>query len=272
MHLLRAKSGPWPFFVFVFGWTWFFWGVAIGLQTSVQSAAGQMLLRLGLAGPMLGGIAFAWLTHDRGYWRDYWHRIVDVRRVPARWWLVILLFVPMLMAAAVLLDVATGGSATLVLIRQRVTPAFLTPSIFLPAALAVLINGPFPEELGWRGYALDQLQARWSAAASSLFLGVIWAIWHLPLFLMNGMVHASKGPAWIALFLVDVVATAVILTWIFNNTRRSTLGAIVFHFMANVAYGIGNASDAANLYATLLWIVAAAAVLAWWRAGALARQ
>ncbi len=272
MHRFLTKSGPWPFCIFVFCWTWCFWGLAIGLGTSVQSTWGETLLRLGLLGPMLGGIGFAYLMRDRDYWRDYWLRIVDPGRLPARWWLVIFLFVPVLMAVAVLLDAASSGNAALELIRQRVTPFLLTPSIILPSALGVLINGPFPEELGWRGYALDQLQARWSASVSSLILGVIWAIWHLPLFFMKGMVHAAQGPAWFVLFVVGVIALAVILTWIFNNTRRSTLGAIVFHFMANVSYGIANVSDETNLYATLLWLVAAAAVVAHWRAGEPARR
>ena len=61
--------------------------------------------------------------------------------------------------------------------------------------------------------------------------------------------------------MATVVPMAVIFTWIHNNTGRSTLAAILFHFMSNLAYDIGNVSDRANLYATLLWIGAAIAVV-----------
>ncbi len=55
----------------------------------------------------------------------------------------------------------------------------------------------------------------------------------------------------------QVVCMSVVMTWIFNNTCRSTLGAILFHFVANLAFTIGNVSAGTNLYATMLWIAAA---------------
>jgi len=60
--------------------------------------------------------------------------------------------------------------------------------LFDPILIAVsfvyifFLGGPFQEEWGWRGYALDKLQARWSAFVSSVVLGVLWGAWHLPLF------------------------------------------------------------------------------------------
>ena len=57
---------------------------------------------------------------------------------------------------------------------------------------------------------------------------------------------------------------AVILTWIFNNIRRSTLAAILFHFMANLTYELTNVTAGTNFYSTLLWIIAAIAVVALW--------
>ncbi len=109
---------------------------------------------------------------------------------------------------------------------------------------------------------------------SSLVLGVVWALWHLPLFVMPGMLHAEHGigSAWFWLFMLTVVPSAVIYTWIFNNTRRSTLAAILFHFMSNLAYGVGNVTDRTNLYATLLWIGAGIAVVAFGGALTLGRR
>jgi len=119
-----------------------------------------------------------------------------------------------------------------------VTPFLSAPSTIVPFLLGVFIYGPFPEELGWRGYALDRLQARWNALVSTLILGAIWALWHLPLFFIKDTLFYSQGAwsPWFWLFVVGVIPTAVIYTWIFNNTRRSTLAAILFHFMSNVTY------------------------------------
>lgn len=265
---LTTQTSPWHFFTLVFCWTWFFWILAVGLGASILTAAGQVLLILGLLGPMLGGIGFTYLTQGNEGRRDYWSRIVDPRRIPAKWYLVIFLFVPVLMAIAVLLDIASGGDATLAKIGERVMPFLCSPLTIIPLLLRVFIQGPIPEELGWRGYVLDRLQARWNALVSSLILGAIWALWHLPLFFFNDMVHSAHGlwSPWFWQFLVGIVPMAVILTWIFNNTGRSTLGAILFHFVANLTYVLANVSAGTNFFSTLLWIVAAIVVIAFWGA------
>lgn len=266
-------SSLWLFFVVVFCWTWFFWILAAAMRISAQSPLGTALEVLGLLGPMLGGIGFAYITQSKDAWRDYWWRIVDPNRIRAKWYLIIFLFAPTLYAVAVLLDVASAGSAAL-LASEKMTPFLSAPSTILPFLLAVFIYGPFPEELGWRGYALDRLQARWNALTSSLILGAIWSMWHLPLFFIKDTLFYSQGAwsPWFWLFVVLVVPTAVIYTWIFNNTRRSTLAAILFHFMSNLTAELANVTDRTNLYSTLLWIVAAMVVVGSWGPRTLTRH
>jgi CAAX protease family protein len=223
---------------------------------------------------MVGGISLTYLTQGKEGRHEYWSRIVDPKRIRAKWYLVIFLFVPALMAVAALLDFATGGSGTLAQIEERVAPFLAAPLTIVPFALGVFVQGPLPEELGWRGYVLDRLQSRWTALVSSLILGTIWALWHLPLFFIKDMIHFTHGvwSAWFWQFMVGVVPMAVILTWIFNNTRRSTLAAILFHFMANLTYGLANVTAGTNFYSTLLWIIAAIAVVALWGPGTLVRR
>jgi membrane protease YdiL (CAAX protease family) len=250
-----------------------FWILAAALGVSAQSTSGIVLEVLGLLGPMLGGIGFAYLTLSKESWLEYWSRIIDPKRIRPKWYLIIFLFVPGLMAVGVLLDVAWGGSAAL-LIREKVTPFLSAPSTIVPFLLGVFIYGPFPEELGWRGYALDRLQARWNALVSTLILGTIWALWHLPLFFIKDTLFYNQGAwsPWFWLFVVGVIPTAVIYTWIFNNTHRSTLAAILFHFMSNVTYELANVTDRTNFYSTLLWVIAAIVVVGFWGAGTLTRR
>jgi membrane protease YdiL (CAAX protease family) len=111
------------------------------------------------------------------------------------------------------------------------------PWTIIPFALATMLYGPLPEEPGWRGYALDFLQRKWSALASSLVLGIIWAVWHLPLFFMRNSLLSEVVPLWSPQFWVSmgpgILALAVVMTWIHNHTQRSILAAILFHFMMN---------------------------------------
>lgn len=55
-----------------------------------------------------------------------------------------------------------------------------------------MLAGPIPEELGWHGYALAGLQVRFSALWASLVLGVIWALWHVPLYFIEGTYQAEE--------------------------------------------------------------------------------
>ncbi len=268
-------ASPWPFFILVFCWTWFFWIFTAVLGISAQSALGITLVVVGLLGPMLGGVGFTYLTQDNEGWRQYWSRVVDAKRIPAKWYLVIFLFVPCLIAVAVLIDIALNGNAVLTLIGKRVSPFLSAPFMIVPFLLRAVIYGPLPEELGWRGYVLDRLQARWNALVSSLILGPIWALWHLPLFYikdMNPFFSQGAWSLWFWLFMVGVIAMAVIYTWIFNNTRHSTLAVILFHFVTNITFEFTNVTAETNLYATLFWIVAAAGVVALWGAGSLTRR
>ncbi len=227
----------------------------------------------GLLGPMLGGIGFMYFTQSKEIWSEYWWRAIDFRRIELTWYLIILLFVPALFAVAVLLDIASSGNAALVLMSERVAPFLSAPSTIVPFLLGAFIYGPLPEELGWRGYALEQLQSRWNALISSLVLGAIWALWHLPLFFIRDTLFYGHGPwsPWFWEFMVQIIPLAIAFTWIFNNTRRSTLAAIIFHFIANVTADFANVTAGTNFYSTLLWIMAAVGLLILWDAGTLTR-
>ena len=104
---------------------------------------------------------------------------------------------------------------------------FLTQlGIFLP----LLIIGPLSEEIGWRGYALERLQTRWNALTSSLMVGLVWALWHLPLFMMVGTSQHELGIPFIG-FLVGMMTNSIFYTWLYNNTKQSLWSAILLHWL-----------------------------------------
>src|SRR5690606_41570534 len=73
----------------------------------------------------------------------------------------------------------------------------LTPQAWnlAPSAqpMATFWIAPFDEDLGWRGYALSRALTRWSPVATSLILGPIWALWHLPMALVPGTAQADQS-------------------------------------------------------------------------------
>jgi uncharacterized protein len=84
------------------------------------------------------------------------------------------------------------------------------------------------EELGWRGYAQPRLQAERSALTASLIIGILHAVWHLPLFLVPGS-NQSQANTPFAAFLIFTIALNVLMTWLYNRTRGSVVIAMIFH-------------------------------------------
>jgi uncharacterized protein len=104
----------------------------------------------------------------------------------------------------------------------------------LGSFLPLLIIGPLSEEIGWRGYALPRLQTRWNPLASSLIIGLVWGLWHLPLFMMIGTSQHEIGIPFIS-FVIGMMANSIFYTWLYNNTKMSLWSAILLHWFFTYA-------------------------------------
>ena len=215
------RSSPWLFFGLAYGLSWLLWIPAALLGKAEPATLVLLLHYLGGLMPPLVAIVLTYVTQDREGRRDYWRRIVDFRRIPLKWYGVILLTVPAITALAALVDRLWGGHG----LRLELAARFLErPLMILPLGLFYLIFGPLPEEIGWRGYALDRLQTKWNALVSSLILGVAWTMWHLPLFVITGSYqHSLLGSLSFWLFLIDKPAQSILMTWIFLSPAASRM-------------------------------------------------
>jgi CAAX protease family protein len=97
-------------------------------------------------------------------------------------------------------------------------------------ATTALLGGPLFEEVGWRGFLLDELQRRRSVLVSTAVVALVWAAWHLPLLISEPTGQRPPVP-----FVVWVLGQAVLLTWIYNTSAGSVLLAILFHTAVNVS-------------------------------------
>jgi membrane protease YdiL (CAAX protease family) len=95
-------------------------------------------------------------------------------------------------------------------------PAFGGESWYLMAG-AILVSTwvQAGEEIGWRGYALPRLSERVGLAPASVILGIIWASWHLPLFVM---LDSDKLGQSFPIYLVQVTALSVAAAWLYWRT------------------------------------------------------
>lgn len=140
-----------------------------------------------------------------------------------RWYLASILVVALGAAGQILINRLLGNPFNLSLYLSQ-----------LPSFIPLIILGPLSEEYGWRGYLLVKLQQRWNALSSSLIVGIVWGLWHLPLFFMVGTSqHELHLP--FVVFLVGTIAVSVLMTWVNNNTRNSIWAAIFLHWLYTYA-------------------------------------
>ncbi len=132
---------------------------------------------------------------------------------------------------------------------------------------AIVVSTPVQagEEIGWRAYALPRLAERVGLPLASVVLGVIWALWHLPLFFIPGSDSAGQS---FPVYLLAVTALSTAMAWLYWRTERSLLLTMLMHAAVNnVAAVVASPPSVTNpfsmdttlaawLTAALLWITA----------------
>lgn len=225
----QARSpSPLPFyFLLAFALTW---GWQIPLFTGAISVGWWTVL-----GPSAAGILMAGAIDGAPGIIRLLKRVVEWR-AGVHWYAAALLLVPAVYVANVLL--LPGGVAALLHVPLAPFAASFAAGM-LPAGLSAL----FWEEIGWRGFALPHMQARFGPLGGSLLLGLLWGLWHLPLWAFNPSVLRSESAAWTGIvaaygmYLCSVIAYSIFLAWVLNHARGSVLLAVLLHASINASIG-----------------------------------
>lgn len=237
------------FFVLAFVLSWLVWGSAIAEQRGwLGFHIPQTLAYFGVS---IAAFVAAAMAGGRSAVGDLLRRLVRWR-VGVAWYGVAIALPILLPLVTALLWRAFGGTV----------PTGSAMSLGAAAGYFVYGTGLWlvTEEAGWRGFALPRLQTRGSALTASVVLGLVWGVWHTPLFLMADSAQA----AWPYLgFVLFAVATSVLATWIFNHTRGSVLLAAIFHAATDASLAYSGVLDGGN---GLFWAVVA---VTWVAAGIL---
>ena len=120
--------------------------------------------------PMIAACILVYQEEKGGGIKRLLKRIFDYKSIkPKIWYAPILCLMPLIMVL----------SYAVMLLLGRPLPAPNIALLTIPFLFVVFFLSAAGEEAGWMGYAVDPLQERWSAVATSLLLGFVWAIWHV---------------------------------------------------------------------------------------------
>lgn len=194
------------FFILAYAIAWSSWPLyAAGLMPRVEFLP---------VAPLAAAVIVIALAEGRHGFRVWSRRLVRWR-VGWVWYAVALLLPALLVLVTGYVNIALGASA------PRLTD--LSWSGLLTVFAIRLVNpldGPLGEEPGFRGYALPLLQATRPPLVSAAILGVLVALWHLPLVLFTGLSPMGLPTTFIITFLY---------VWLFNRTGGSVLLTYLFH-------------------------------------------
>jgi uncharacterized protein len=223
------------FFAMVYALTWLAWSpwylskAGIGLLPYDGDSISDYLNTVALVlGPTLSAFIMTGVTGGRDGVRRLLRRIV-LWRVGFGWYLFVLVGIP---AIIVLSTVVLPGA--LASFQASAVPSTLFLYV-VAGPILLFVGGPVFEEIGWRGFALPRLQRLYGPLVGSIVLGVLWGLWHLPLFLIPSWDTPHGSLLDVALFVIWAVSTTIVITWVFNNTKDSVLVAILAHGSINSA-------------------------------------
>lgn len=212
------------FFLIAFGFTWTYVLVVLVLLSVPLNLWTNIPVILG---PTVAAFVMTAVMEGKFGIRRFLKRFV-LWRVSLVWYLLVLVGIPIIFVlSAIILPGALASFHALPL-----NSWLLYPVTFI---LVLLFGGPLFEEPGWRGFALPHLEQHWGPLGGSLILGILWATWHFPLYLVPLWASQNAGLSLssVSVFTLGVIAFTLIITWVFNHTRGSLLTVILLHASIN---------------------------------------
>ena len=219
---------PYTFFVVTFLWSWLIWAPLVlagsGILTLGNTTLSSLtvpLTILGAFGPAVGAFYCLLTVHEKGALPAYLRSLLDFNFGWKAWLVPIVLF---------------GGSTWIAWIlpefwgESRLKMLLPTVWVFPPYVLFIILFGGGQEELGWRGYILDQMESRLGVFVGNLVLGIVWALWHLPLFFIP---ETSQFFTPFAGFVLLTIGYSWIFAWVRQISGKRTLAGLVAHGIAN---------------------------------------
>ncbi len=252
---------PRVYFVATFIVTYALWFAGAYLSFQDDKSGLYMLFMLpGLMAPFLISLFMIFTSKNSDLKKDFLNRLINLRLIQPKVLPAFVLIMPLSILASIILSLPFGGSTS----QFQFADGFSFSSGFVPVLLLLFLAASF-EELGWRGYAFDSLQSRYTYFTASIIFSILWSLWHFPLIFVNNSYQYEifHENIWFGVnFFVSIIPMGVIISWICIKNGKSVLAAILFHFIINISQEILAITQFTNCIETVVLIVVAAVIIA----------
>ena len=221
-------SFPFRFFLLTFIWSWVIWSPLILFSLEIIPVSEKLLsaikipvLMIGVFGPLAGAVYCSWKEKGKGFVKQYLRTFLYFRLGWKAYFIPVLIF---------------GGSTFIAwftpeLLGENRLPMLL-PSIwlFIPYLPFMILLGGGQEEFRWRGYALPILENKFGIWLANIIMGVIWALWHIPLWFITG---TSQSYMNFGGFVLLMTGYSFILSWIRKISGNKPFSGLYVHGLFN---------------------------------------
>lgn len=259
--ITHYKYQPFIYFSTAFLVTFAFWfaGAYLSFQNE-QSGLHMVFMLFGLMTPFLIAMGMVFKSKNSDLRKDFLNRLTNLRLFKVKYLPAFLLIMPISVLISIGLSLFFGGALT----QFQWADGFSFSSGFVPVLLILLLAASF-EELGWRGYAFDSLQSRFSYFTASLIFSSLWSLWHFPLIFVKDsyqyeIFHAN---IWFGVnFFIGIIPMGMIISWICAKNGKSILAAILFHLIINLSQEMLDITQTTKCIQTVVLTIVATVIIA----------
>ena len=215
---------PLRFFVVTFLWSWIIWvplalaGLGVlQLDTDLLTLLAIPAAMLGAFGPAVGACVAVWTLEGRAALAAFLRRFLSLRFGWKAW-----------LAMFAVLGAVNGVAWFIPELWGHERPPMLLPTVLvLPIYWLVMVFlGGGQEEVGWRGYILEPLEARFGLWGGNVVLGVVWSVWHGPLWFVPGSTQASIP---FVAFTIGTIGLSFFFSWLMKASGGRPLAGLMVH-------------------------------------------
>ena len=253
--MLKHKFQPYKYWSLVLIITWIagLFAAYFSYQESLSNLQIPFIL-LGMFTPFIISMFMIYGSKNDKLKSDFKNRIFNLTLVKPKYWVFIFLIMPITLLLATLISLLFGQPIEQFLFA----PELASTGAEIIIILIILILAPTFEELGWRGYGIDSLKKEKTIFRATMTYALLWNIWHLPLFAINGyyqneLLHMNFIYA--LNFVLSLIPAAFLMNWVYYKNNRSIIAIILLHMMLNLFSVLFQTEQFTKIIITLLFTI-----------------
>lgn len=256
----KYRYRPLRFYTTCFVATWIFWILAAMISKSPNdNGTSALLMLLGLTAPAVIAVITVLTSGNKALKADLKRKLIGFYRIKPLSIVIAVVGFMVIVALSILISLLAGQSLDQFAFTEDFSFSVGGTSALLTILLAAVI-----EEVGWRGYGEDSVAFYFSWFTESVIFGFVWALWHLPLFWIEGTYHyglKELGILYMLNFLISVNPLGFLTTWVYVKNNRSMLACIIFHLFVNTMQEKIAMTPQTKCVETIVLFIAAAIVV-----------